>query len=641
MLTQRIKSYINRDWFYAAVLLIIFLLVAGYKYGWDDQHLEIPLLKSLIDKDLYHGDYYVESLKTHFVTYLYPLLARVISVPQVPLAYFLLFLLSRYFLFFWIYKLWCFITKEKFAGFICAVSFIFFGHTPEFFYRTFSHQEFALAFIFAGFYFFYRERFILASIILGIATNFHALYSFFVFAYLATYLLLDIRRRGWLTLLTTIGTYITFSLPLILWGIAKKFGSDANNFDYSTENWINLYKISCPQNFIFNGITLKYIWTDFSLWCLAVQKHLLLIVLYAFNASFNEEFRRNKKTQVILLTATLFLVATYFFSYVKPVRFVVDLNLIRNTQFLFFILIGYTTFLLIKIIRKQEFILAYFIGILSTFLVFNDQIGKYAIIFIAVILLLQKYRTNTKYSLGSIPALSILFCLSILFLFKLYFPNLSHENRLILTTLLISLLVAQTVIAVYYFAKRPSGPSLAIRHSLIIAPLFIFLFYNSYVNARFIHMYTREDGFWKVQRDWEDMQRYVQTHTPKSATLLTPYDMEMGGFRILSDRTIVCCARDCGIVGFDYNAALEWARRSQDVSTFKVVASNNIQSAITKAILKYKVQYIVFMHYNAPATDSHAIYQKIYANDTFSLLKILLNESVSPSNQRQGFKPPT
>ncbi len=624
MLTQRIKSYINRDWFCAALLLIVFLLVAGYKYGWDDQHLEIPLLKSLIDKDLYQGDYYVESLKKNFISYLYPLLARVISIPQIPLAYFLLFLLSRYFLFFWIYKLWCYITKEKFTGFICTLSLLFLGHTPEFFYRTFSHQEFALAFIFAGFYFFYRERFLLTAIILGIATNFHATYSFFVFVYLAVYLLLDIKRQRWSTLLKIAGTYILFSLPLALWIITKKYGGNTSNIDNSTENWITLYKISAPQAFIFDGITLKYIWINLPLWSVAARKYLLLIALFVLNIIFNEQFRRNKKTQAILLTATLFLIASYFFSYVMPVRFIVSLSLIRNTQFLFFILVGYSTFLLIKIIREREFILACFISTLFIFLVFNDQIGKYAIFSIAIILLLRKYFNKTKYSLGSIPALSILFCLSILFLFKLYFPNLSQENRLILTTLLISLLVAQTAICIYYFLKKSSRAALVVRHSLVIAPLLILLFFDSAFNAKFIYLYTKGEGFGKVQRDWEDMQRYVQAHTPKNATLLTPYDMEMGGFRILSDRAIICCARDCGIVGFDYNAALEWARRTQDVSSFKVLTTGDIQSAVTKAIFKYKVQYIVFMHYNAPQ-GSHAIYRKVYENDSFSLFEIPAN----------------
>ena len=46
--------------FLSLICFLLFLSMTSYKFGWDDQHLEIPLLKSLIDPSLYQGDYYVE-----------------------------------------------------------------------------------------------------------------------------------------------------------------------------------------------------------------------------------------------------------------------------------------------------------------------------------------------------------------------------------------------------------------------------------------------------------------------------------------------------------------------------------------------------------------------------------------------------
>ena len=65
-------------------------------------------------------------------------------------------------------------------------------------------------------------------------------------------------------------------------------------------------------------------------------------------------------------------------------------------------------------------------------------------------------------------------------------------------------------------------------------------------------------GFWQLQRNWIDMQNYVRENTPKDALFLVPYDMEMGGFRIRSERSIVMSYRDCGVIGFDYQAGKEW-----------------------------------------------------------------------------------
>ena len=87
---DRLKSFLSNDFVVAAFLLIAYLCTNAYAYGWDDQHLEIPLLKHLIDPSLYRGDYYVESLAKHFTTYLYPILSKLITVAQVPTAYFVL-----------------------------------------------------------------------------------------------------------------------------------------------------------------------------------------------------------------------------------------------------------------------------------------------------------------------------------------------------------------------------------------------------------------------------------------------------------------------------------------------------------------------------------------------------------------------
>ena len=154
-----IKTHLQKPWFIALVLLGVFFCTVGYKYGWDDQHVEIPLLKSLIDSHLYVGDYYVESLKQNFTSFFYILLSKVITVDQVPVAYFILFCISRYFLINFIYKIWLHIAQNKFKAVACVLVLMYVVRVEEFLYRTFSHQEFALALIFAGIYFFFTVKF--------------------------------------------------------------------------------------------------------------------------------------------------------------------------------------------------------------------------------------------------------------------------------------------------------------------------------------------------------------------------------------------------------------------------------------------------------------------------------------------------
>jgi len=82
------------------------------------------------------------------------------------------------------------------------------------------------------------------------------------------------------------------------------------------------------------------------------------------------------------------------------------------------------------------------------------------------------------------------------------------------------------------------------------------------------------------------------------------------------------CYRDCGIIGFDYKAAVEWYKRINDIKSFKVYTGAPVEDAVLKAILKYKVNYIVFMKYYGPPGDT-SIFKKIYENSVFSLFRVL------------------
>lgn len=157
---------------------------------------------------------------------------------------------------------------------------------------------------------------------------------------------------------------------------------------------------------------------------------------------------------------------------------------------------------------------------------------------------------------------------------------------------------------------------------LILLPIVLMIGYYVHVHIKYYNISTKGGDFWQMQRNWEDMQHYVQKNTPKDAMILIPYNMEMCGFRIQSERKIVASYRDCGIVGFDYMAAKEWQRRIADIQEFKVfVDPRTIGPAIVNALVKYKVDYIVFMRYYAPGDND--VVRKIYENEVFALYRVI------------------
>ncbi|OGX20099.1 MAG: hypothetical protein A2Y04_05645 [Omnitrophica WOR_2 bacterium GWC2_45_7] len=168
------------------------------------------------------------------------------------------------------------------------------------------------------------------------------------------------------------------------------------------------------------------------------------------------------------------------------------------------------------------------------------------------------------------------------------------------------------------------------RRLYYLIPLAGFFLQFGFYHIEKIHAENHAQGFWQLQRSWEDMQRYVQRATPVEAVLLVPYNMEMCGFRMFSERGLVVSYRDCGIVGFDYPAALEWQKRIRDVEPFKVNVTRSPHQAIKNAISKYKADYIVFLRYASPAKDN-PFFQRIYTNRDFALFKVMVKPDASES----------
>ncbi|GEM_PF-1039822 len=625
---KSLQRWFSKDWFLSLLVLGIYLATNRYAYAWDDQHLEITLLKHLIDPTLYAGDYYVESLVQNFTSWMYPLLAKFITVDQIPAAYLVFFLISRYFLFYWWFKLWHLIAVQygrsfegklnfRLVAFCCVVTAIVLGRTEEFLYRTFSHQEFALGIIFAAVYFFFKERFFLAAIIFGIAANFHALYALYPMIYMSVYLLFfhrDRERRVEIWFKTG-SLFVLSCLPFLAWTLSKalriKIGADPHLFD----NWIPLYLLACPQNFPFGVVPVSKVLSDAGIFLSEMRPFLILVVLYVLNAVFCAPFRRDKKIQAIALSVVLMILTCFYFAYIHPDHFILDLNLIRNEQYLRLFLFGYSTILIARLVEEKNLLSAFLYALIFIFMGGNNLLGIVAVSLCAVLLVLMDFR-RVSMEVARHWLLVVMMALVAL-AFVSYQKIQWSEIHIVNYKIMVFLILGYALIE--FFSRQ----KIRLRLAVIILPLVYLISFWCYHHYQFVEITTKGGGFWQLQRNWEDMQRYVKGHTPKDAFILTPYNMEMGGFRVLSERKVLVCYRDCGIVGFDYKAALEWQKRIADVQEYKVITDpKSIAPALLSALLKYNVDYIVFMSYYAPGNNEFV--QKMYENEVFALYKVTL-----------------
>lgn len=608
------RQLFQNQWLLTGIILVLFLLTNRYIYGWDDQALEIPLLKHLIDPELYQGDYYVESLARNFTSYLYPLLAKIITVGQVPAAYLVLYLISRYFLFFFSLKLWRHVSGNTLIA-LCAVLMSFLiGRTEEFLYRTFSHQEFALAIIMAGIYYLYRDRAVLAAVLFGIAANFNALYALFPMMYACLYLLLDKRFKQ---LVIASVTFLVCALPFLVWMVRNKLNHPVAAPGFY-DGWQDLFMLACPQNFLFQTRPLTEVFSGFWTALSALGPYLFLTALYCFNLVFNEPFRKSKQSQAVCLGAFGLLIVSFIFSYIVPSRFVIDLNLIRNTQYLNFILMGYTTVWIGRKIEGQNLSQAYWAAVLFTLLCFKDISGVLILMVTALAVAVRRQEPADSDNPG---AWSRWICLVDIILAAVLYYVLHRQFDLSGSKLKFLAGSALSVSLLYGILAFKKGAAKCARAWLLLVPLATMLVYFGVLHYHYVRITTRGGGFWQLQRNWEEMQRFVKLNTPKDALLMVPHNMEMGGFRIGAEREIIVSYRDCGIVGFDYAALKEWKQRIADIEHFKVIPDGPLQSAIVNGLAKYKADYIVFTRFAAPKNSNAALIKR-HENETFVLFQV-------------------
>lgn len=557
------KRLLHNDWFAALLFLLVYLCTNSYIFGWDDQHVEIPLLKHYIDPALYKGDYYVEGLSKNFTSFLYPLLARVITIDQIPAAYLVLFLIARFFMFFWIYRLWQVLSKERFAAAMAVLMFILTGRTEEFLYRTFSHQEFSYIFVFAGLYYFYRERFLLAALIWGVGANVHALFNLFPMLFMLGYFLLA-RRDRWPLIFKTGITFTVFASPFIIWH-ALRSAARVSEGHVPVSEWMPLYLISCQQNFLFWTLPIQEAFKNPAFMLVRLEPYLFLLLLYGFLLIFEPRLRRDAKTNSLMAIAYALIIFSCVFTYVYPSRTVLDLNLLRNEYYARFMLMGYTALWAGRIVQQDKPWQALAAGTMFFLIGFNTVF---------------------------------------------FGPEKLHKYWYVLPAFVV------------FFSILMFKPGwLWLRRLFIILPLLASFAGFSAYHYKYLESKHKGIGFWQFYRNWVDMQNYVRTHTPKDALIMTPYDTETGGFRIFSERKVLVCYRDCGIIGFDYKAILEWQRRIEDIKQFKYMSRENLAEALKNAVVKYKVDYIVFMNYYQPE-GAIPLFKKLYQNEAMALYEV-------------------
>lgn len=283
---------------------------------------------------------------------------------------------------------------------------------------------------------------------------------------------------------------------------------------------------------------------------------------------------------------------------------------------------GYSTILIMETIQKEKWLAAFSLALLIPLIRF----GHYATTLSAIAMLflisfvswLNREKNLRRWTILGISLIG--FIASAGGIISVFISRNYNPSALISLWITFGLLALNY--GLHFLFKNPKAQTI-FRRMFVLIPFCVFTINFIYYHHRHLAIEKSGRGFWQMQRNWIDMQKYVKNHTHKNAIILVPHDMEMGGFRIRSERKIVMSYRDCGLIGFDYAATVEWQRRLKDIGAFQVFVKKPIEPALKNAISKYKVNYIVFMNYLDPGEN--VVLKKVYRNEVYILYRVLPN----------------
>src|SRR5262249_22730848 len=163
----------------------------------------------------------------------------------------------------------------------------------------------------------------------------------------------------------------------LLWAIPKNINLHMKMAPDLTQDWIDMYYLACPQNFPFGDDKVPAVLHDFKLLSQNFAPYFLITELYIFYLIFNSPFLKARKIRAIAIAVVLYIAACFYLAYGHPMRFALDLNLIRNEQYLRFFMMGYTTILIVQQAGRFRAWEALVLSVILTFLWFRGPFGVF------------------------------------------------------------------------------------------------------------------------------------------------------------------------------------------------------------------------------------------------------------------------
>ncbi len=309
---------------FLALLLISMLpvMVAGYHFGAGNQGIQIPFLARAIDARLFANDPMVVQTAADYPTFFFQILARLITVDEIPVTYFALHLLTSFAVVLAVFGLARVMFTDRMVAWV-AVLLIAAGHHralagDDLYSAGFTHTWAVFPLAIASLLAVYRGWPVAAFILAGLVFNLHALTGAYLAAMLGVVAMGEWPERRWRAL---IGPAF-FTVGALPTGLLMLHGAQ-DGFDAA---WIDITHLrSAEHSFPSRG------------WCRGdadLPRFACLIGLGAIAMSFRSRSKIHRRTVLLAIGAALLMLIGLLFSEWIVIPLVLRAQLFRCTRLL-------------------------------------------------------------------------------------------------------------------------------------------------------------------------------------------------------------------------------------------------------------------------------------------------------------------
>jgi GH35 family endo-1,4-beta-xylanase len=581
-------------WVLGAQLFILLalaqVLFAGYRVGVGNQSIQIPFLKHWIDPQLFANDSMVKETLADYPSYFFRLLAVLVARVDLYSAYFWLHVLTAAGVLWAAYELGKAIFKDRASG-VVLVLLMLAGHHralagDDLYSVGFTHTWAVFPLAILAMVLLYKQWHLAAFALLGLIFNLHALTAGYLLFMFLAWAVFDYRRPGWWWRLPLmVAVFAVLASPTIAEMLRHRQQFDGFWLDKTR---IRSADHSFPSSWWTAGAS-------------DVPRFALLVGLAAVSMSFSAGRTEQRKSLLLAAGAGVLFLVGWVLTDVWPVSTVVRAQLFRSSRLLVVLMLAYVAHGIVGGIRLGD--LRYLWtrrarGGDGVDLAFPGNVDRAPQV--------ERLNGGAEANLGArllevLLAIATFACVAVPGLLAVAPYLLVAAVAVALIngrlawgqSLVASLAVLVTVAAwrtIEFHIPGVDGQLTfeAVRRSLqgvggmlwipLAIALAVWVIRSIPIGSRMklcfataalagciaFGLYEKRtlggaDGAAGEQRAWVAAQEWAAQNTPKSAVFLTP--PQQGGFRIHSDRSVVCEWRDGTQLYFSAAFAKDWWRK--------------------------------------------------------------------------------